>query len=230
MTSKPDSHLVNLLAIIGGVVLALLVVVAFILLSGDGIDNAATTTTEAITTSVPAATTTVPSSTTTAPGSTTTTGGSTSTIPPFDGDVATKSNDTVDGNPGPNLTNVRVGDHPEDGYVRVVFDLTGNGTPLYIIGYETGPFVETSGDTVEVAGAAFLVVHISPARRHDIDSGELTYQGEEEFDPGADPIVEIQFIDDFEASMTWVIGLTGEKPFKVQVFQDPLRVVVDIAK
>lgn len=230
MTSKPDSHLVNLLAIIGGVVLALLVVVVFILLSGDGIDNAATTTTDAPTTSVTAAPTTVPGSTTTAPGSTTTTGGSTSTIPPFDGDVATKSNDTVEGDPGPNLTNVRVGDHPEDGYVRVVFDLTGDGTPLYTVGYEAGPFVETSGDTVDVDGAAYLVVHISPARRHDIDSGEPTYPGDEEFDPGADPIVEIQFIDDFEASMTWVIGLTQEKPFKVQVFQDPMRVVVDIAK
>jgi hypothetical protein len=30
--------------------------------------------------------------------------------------------------------------------------------------------------------------------------------------------------------MTWVIGLDAERPFTVRVFQDPLRVIVDIAK
>jgi hypothetical protein len=202
MTSRKDDRLVNALAVLGGVAFALLVVVMFIWLSGDGIDDAAPTTT----------------------------GASTSSIPLFDGDIATKSNQDLEGDPGPNLTALRVGDHPEDGYVRVVFDLTGEGTPLYVVGYEAGPFQETSGDTVEVDGSAFLVVHISPARTHDIDTGDPTYIGDEELDPGTDPIVEIQFIDDFEASMTWVIGLTGERPFAVRVFQDPLRVVVDIAK
>jgi hypothetical protein len=229
MTSRKDDRLVNALAVLGGVAFALLVVVMFIWLSGDGIDDAAPTTTGASTTTV---TTTPPGSTTTTPGTTTTPDASTSTssIPLFDGDIATKSNQDLEGDPGPNLTALRVGDHPEDGYVRVVFDLTGEGTPLYVVGYEAGPFQETSGDTVEVDGSAFLVVHISPARTHDIDTGDPTYIGDEELDPGTDPIVEIQFIDDFEASMTWVIGLTGERPFAVRVFQDPLRVVVDIAK
>jgi hypothetical protein len=230
LTSRTDSRLVDVLAIIGGVVFALLVVVVFILFSGDGIDTAATTSTGVPPTT--ATTTTAPSSTTTAPGTTTTTEGDTSTssIPLFDGDTETKSNVDLSGEPGPHLTALRVGDHPEDGYVRVVFDLTGEGAPLYVIGYEEGPFQETSGDTVEVNGAAYVVVRISPARLHDIDTGEPTYTGDEELDPGADPIVEIQFIDDFEASMTWVIGLTSERPFIVRVFQDPLRVVVDIAK
>ena len=37
-------------------------------------------------------------------------------------------------------------------------------------------------------------------------------------------------VDDFEAAMTWVIGLDGQRAFTVQVLQEPLRVVVDIAK
>lgn len=228
MTSKPDSPLVNLLAVIGGVLFALLVVVVFIWFSDEGIDSAVTSTSGAPTSTVTS--TTPGTTTTTTPGTTTTTTGASTSSIAFAGDTATKSNEDLEGDPGPQLTGVRVGDHPEDGYVRVVFDLTGDGSPLYVIGYEDGPFQETSGDTVEVDGAAYLVVHISPARLHDIDTGEPTYTGAEEFDPRADPIVEIQFIDDFEASMTWVIGLTSERPFIVRVFQDPLRVVVDIAK
>jgi hypothetical protein len=229
MTSNSDSRLVNVLAVLGGIVFALFVVVLFIVFSGDGIDTAATTTTVGTPTSVVTTTTSGGGSTTTGADTTTTTDAPTTTSA-FEGDTETKTNDTLDGDPGPNLTDVRVGDHPDEGYVRVVFDLTGEGSPTYVVGYEDGPFMETSGDTVEVDGQAFLVVHISPARLPDIDSGDPTYTGDPELDPGIDPIVQIKFIDDFEASMTWVIGLDTERPFTVRVFQDPLRVIVDIAK
>lgn len=228
MTSNRDSRLVNVLAVLGGIVFALFVVVLFIVFSGDGIDNAATTT-NGSPTSVATTTTSGGGSTTTGAVTTTTTY-ATPTTTGFEGDTETKTNDTLDGDPGPNLTDVRVGDHPDEGYVRVVFNLTGEGSPNYVVGYEDGPFMETSGDTVEVDGEAFLVVHISPARLHDIDSGDPTYTGDLELDPGIDPIVQVKFIDDFEASMTWVLGLDAERRFTVRVFQDPLRVIVDIAK
>lgn len=228
MTSNRDSRLVNVLAVLGGIVFALFVVVLFIVFSGDGIDNAVTTT--AGTPSSVATTTTSGGGSTTTGAVTTTTTDATPTTTGFEGDTETKTNNTLDGDPGPNLTDVRVGDHPDEGYVRVVFDLTGQGNPTYVVGYEDGPFMETSGDTVEVDGDAFLAVHISPARLHDIDSGDPTYTGDLELDPGVSPIVQVKFIDDFEASMTWVIGLDSERPFTVRVFQDPLRVIVDIAK
>ncbi|MEX0825500.1 MAG: hypothetical protein WD184_01895 [Acidimicrobiia bacterium] len=228
MTSNSDSRLVNVLAVLGGIVFALFVVVLFIVFSGDGIDTAATTT--AGTPSSVATTTTSGEGSTTTGADTTSTTDATSTTSAFGGDTETKTNDTLDGDPGRNLTDVRVGDHPDEGYVRVVFNLTGEGSPNYVVGYEDGPFMETSGDTVEVDGEAFLVVHISPARLHDIDSGDPTYTGDLELDPGINPIVQVKFIDDFEASMTWVIGLDAERPFTVRVFQDPLRVIVDIGK
>ena len=56
------------------------------------------------------------------------------------------------------------------------------------------------------------------------------YTGDVTLDPGLDPIVEIQFVDDFEADMVWVIGLTAERAFTAEVLQDPLRLVIDIAK
>ena len=232
MTSRDNQRLINILAVLGGVIFALIVVVVFIWLSDDDDGGAVTTVTTSATTTTTAAvtTTTTTATTTTAEATTTTTAASTTTTIPFDGDTTTKTNETVSGNPGPNLTDVRVGDHPEDGFVRVVFDLTGEGQPWYIVGYETPPFFATSGDEVDVEGTAFLAVHISPARRHDIDTFDLVYLGPEEFDPGFEPIVEIQFIDDFEATMQWVIGLDAERPFTVAVLQDPLRLVIDIAK
>jgi hypothetical protein len=239
MTDRPDSRLVQILAVAGGIVFALLVVVVFIWLGDDGNGAAVTTSTAAGTTTTTSGTATTTTGTTTAGPTTTaastTTGVSTTTIP-FEGDVITQTNQTTTGDPGPNLTDVRVGDHPDEGFVRVVFDLTGSGEPYFIVGYEAGPFMETSGDTVPVEGGAFLVVRFSPARIVDIETLEPTYTGDEELHPGFDPIVEIQFIDDFEAMMTWVIGLTAQRPFTVAIFQGDsaggpgLRLVVDIAK
>ncbi len=192
--------------------------VAVVIISNDD-PQAATTTTGA----APGTSTTEAPTTTAA---TTTTAAPTTTV--FVGGIETVTNLEITGSPGPQLTDVRVGDHP--GFVRIVFDLTGNGTPLYIVGYEDPPFLATSGDPVPVDGEAFLAVHLSPARRHDIDTDTPTYTGDLVLDPDLGPIAQIVFVDDFEATMTWVIGLDGERAFLVLVLQDPLRLVVDVAK
>jgi len=231
MTSRDNQRLVNILAVLGGVVFALLVVVLFIWLSGDDDGSAVTTvTTSATTTTSASETTTTTSATTTTESTTTTEVSTTTTTIPFAGDTDAKSNLTVSGDPGPYLTDLRIGDHPEDGFVRVVFDLSGDGQPFYVIGYADPPFVAISGDEVAVDGSAFIHVVISPALTHDIDTFDPVYTGDEELFPGIDPIVEVQFLGDFEATMEWVIGLTDERPFTVAILQDPLRVVIDIAK
>jgi hypothetical protein len=212
LTSRPRPSL--LVPILAGVLVAGLAMVAVLVISDD--DPQAATTTTAPTTI--ATTTTAPTTTTTAATTTTV----------FVGGIETVSNLEITGSPGPQLTAVRVGDH--DGFVRIVFDLSGEGTPLYIVGYEEPPFLATSGDAVPVDGTAFLAVHLSPARRHDIDTGVPTYTGDLVLEPDLGPVHQIVFVDDFEASMTWVIGLDGERAFTVLVLQDPLRLVVDVAK
>jgi hypothetical protein len=211
MTVRSRSSL--LIPILTGVLVALLALFAIMLLTED--DPTAATTTTPTTTAAP---TTIATTTTTLAPTTTV----------FVGGIETVSNLEVEGTPGPNLTDVRVGDH--DGFVRVVFDLTGEGTPFYIVGYEVPPFLATSGDAVPVEGAAFLSVRISPALRYDIDTMVPTYTGDLVLQPGLGPVDQIVFIDDFEASMWWVIGLGGQRAFTVEVLQDPLRLVVDIAK
>jgi hypothetical protein len=210
------------------VIFALLVVILFIWLGNDDDGSAVTTvTTTATTTTVPPTTTTAPA-TTTSSEATTTSAAPTTTIP-FEGDTSPKINETASGTPGPNLTDVRIGDHPEDGFVRVVFDLTGEGTPFYVVGYQDPPFSDMESE-VAVDGTAFIHVTISPALTFDIDTFEPTYTGDDELFPGFDPITEIQFLTDFEATLEWVIGLSAERPFTVEILQDPLRVVIDIAK
>jgi hypothetical protein len=210
LTLRPRPSL--FVPILTGVLVAGLAMVVVVVISDDD-PQAATTTT---------ATTVAPTTSTT----TTTTTPTTTTV--FVGGMETVSNLEITGDPGPQLTAVRVGDH--DGFVRIVFDLSGDGTPLYIVGYEDPPFLATSGDAVPVDGDAFLAVHLSPARRHNIDTGTPTYTGDLVLDPDLGPVQQIVFIDDFEASMTWVIGLDGERAFTVTVLQDPLRLVVDVAK
>jgi hypothetical protein len=212
MTVRSRSSL--LIPILIGVFVALLALLAVMLLTDE--DPTAATTTEPVTTT--AAPTTVATTTTTLAPTTTV----------FIGGIETVSNLEPVGTPGPNLTDVRVGDH--DGFVRVVFDLTGDGTPFYIVGYESPPFLATSGDAVPVAGTVFLSVRISPALRYNIDTQVPTYTGDLVLEPEIGPIDQIVFIDDFEASMWWVIGLSGQRAFTVEILQDPLRLVLDIAK
>ena len=213
MTVRSRSSL--LIPILIGILVALLALFAVMLLTDE--DPTAATTTEPVTTT--AAPTTVATTTTTLAPTTTV----------FIGGIETVTNLEPEGTPGPNLTEVRVGD--QDGFVRVVFDFTGTGTPIYEVGYADPPFAGGgSGAEVPVLGSAFLKVQVMPGIRFDMDSGTLVYLGDTMIDPGLDPIVEIQFIDDFEANMVWVIGLTSERPFTVDVLQDPLRLVIDIAK
>ena len=212
-----------------GVAFALGVMVLIITLSGPHDPNATTTTALADTTTTAAADTTT---TTTAPATTTTTGATTTTAVGVDfaDDFDEVLNTDVTGSPGPSLMDIRFGAHP--GFARIVFDITGSGTPMYHVRYENPPFfTDGEGAEIEINGEAFLVVTMSPVVSYNPESEEfeLVYTGERELYPGLAPIVEVINTGDFEGQMTWIIGLTGQKGFRVEVLQDPLRLVIDIA-
>ena len=221
MTARPRPSL--LIPILSGILVAAIAMFVVVLITDDDGNTAATTTTASVETTTTAVTSTTAGSTTSI--ATSTTSASTTIFP---GGTGTITNTTPTGTPGPNLTDVRIGDH--EGFVRVVFDLNGAGTPMYIVGYETPPFIATSGDAVPVEGAAFLGVHFSPGIRYDVDTMVPTYTGDLVLEPGLTPIQQVVFIDDFEAAMYWVIGLDSERPFTVDILQDPLRLVIDVAK
>jgi hypothetical protein len=238
---NPKPGLRIALAVVGGLIVAIvLTLVVLVFSAGRGQDAAitdtvpttttvvATTSTDAATTSTAADTTT----TTTAPAATTTTVAAPSTsegpIDPTVFDTSTKTAETT-GDPGSALTDMRLGDHST--FTRIVFDFDGDGTPSYEIGYEPGPTFSGSGGGTAVSprGSAFLAIHVFPGLTFDVDDSTPTYLGPTSFAPGLGAIAEIAFVDDFEADMLWVIGLNGERGFDVSTRVDPQRLVIDIA-
>jgi len=186
--------------------------------------TAAATTTGAATTTNTAATTTTEAATTT-----TTTAVSTTTTVAFAGDTGNESA-PQSGSPTGLLTAIR---HAQrDGFTRIVFDFAGtDGLPAYDIGYAPGPFRNIGDELVEVNGTAFLLARFEPASRVDlsVDPFAYSYTGPNRFSPGTISVEEVVLLEDFEAIMIWIIGLTAEKPFRVGTLTGPPRIYIDIA-
>ena len=194
---------------------------------------AATTATTAPPATQPPATTSTTVAPTTAPTTTTTTTAAsttTTTTVPFNGTTATQQG-PMNGTPDGRLVDVRVGAHP--GFTRVVWEMDGNlGTPLYIVAYEPGPFENMAGPVAAPAGNAFLKVIFTPGIRWDLtDPGNIirTYLGSELITVNSGSVREVMFLEDFEANMEWIIGLTGQKPFHAFTMENPTRLVIDIS-
>jgi hypothetical protein len=188
-------------------VLAILSVVLVVAAcSGDDDDDAARTTTTSSTTTSTSTTTTSTSSTT----STTAFSGSTAPTSIPSSAAATAL-----------LTDVTV----EDGLVTFRFraDLPGVD-----VRYVEPPITQDgSGATVDLKGSAFLQVRMEPASGVDLskDPFEETYTGPDRL-PGAGPVAEVVKTGDFEANLTWVIGVDGERAYRVEADASTVRVYI----
>ncbi len=114
----------------------------------------------------------------------------------------------------------------QEGFDRVVFEFEGSAVPGYRVGYVESAVQCGSGEPVEVAGAALLQVRLDPAQAHT-EAGEATVS-ERERRPGLAVLQEMESICDFEADVTWVLGLAERNRFRVQELSGPSRLVVDI--
>ncbi len=186
---------------------------------GGGKKNATPTSTAAV-----AASPTAPS------GATATQGAPEPTSTPFPSAHATVEvpapTTTTPGN-FPVLKDIRAATHP--GYDRVVFEFQG-GLPGYRVGY-IGPATQCgSGMSANIAGTALLEVHMTPANAHD-DSGALTFTGNVQSIIAQVPLLRgMAQTCDFEADVTWVLGLNEEVDFIVTTLTNPPRVVIDLAQ
>jgi hypothetical protein len=207
-----------LVAVLGGLFVALATVLIVLLVSrsgGDTTTTAASDTTEAATTlgststseatSTSAASTTAATTTSTAPPTTT-------TAAPFAGTLDQKTGE-VQGPPAGRLTALRSAGH--EGYTRVVFDFAAGGIPGYWIGYNS---------------ASVLTVLLYPMdATTPYDVGIFDGSGSHTVNEGS--IVEVQDAGMGGGSGEWSfdIVLTGQKPFLVGTLADPPRIYVDIA-
>jgi hypothetical protein len=128
------------------------------------------------------------------------------------------------------LDRIAVGRH--EGYDRVVFQFTKD-LPGYRIQYVQPPLKEDgSGNPVRLEGNAFVVVRMEPASGFDLNTGEgtMVYKGPKRIDAssqGTSVVEELVRTGDFEAVLSWAIGLSDKVDFRVTTASSPSRLIVD---
>jgi hypothetical protein len=128
------------------------------------------------------------------------------------------------------LDRIAVGRH--EGYDRVVFQFR-NGLPGYRIEYVDPPLKEDgSGNPVSVQGNAIVLVRMDPASGFDLNTGEgvMVYKGPKRIHgsaAGTSVVQELVRTGDFEAVLSWAVGLSDKVDFLVRTATSPARLIVD---
>ena len=181
-------------------------------------------------------TTTPPAPTTTDPA----TGAGDETTPPAPGttpaEPAPTNTDPVVDPAGPTapaavLKNIRWADR--GAYDRVVLDFSGEFGG-YQVQYVDTLTEDPTGDPVDVAGTAVLAVVVQGATRNNAfqtsDTTPLsTYGGPDSVSPNLPNVKEVADAGDFEAVLTFGIGVDRKAGFKVLKLTGPDRLVIDVA-
>jgi hypothetical protein len=123
----------------------------------------------------------------------------------------------------PTLVDVRAGGHA--GYDRVVFEFRG-AVPEHRVGYVDQLVEDGSGNPVSVAGAADLEVVFEGANAHHED-GTPTISPRR-FSPGLTAVKEVAQLGDFEAMVSYGIGVDQRRPIEVSTLSSPSRLVIDV--
>jgi len=119
-----------------------------------------------------------------------------------------------------------------EGTQRIVFEFDGDEVPGWQVGYEPLPVLaDPTGEPVDLAGTAALVVRMTPASTVDLTDGSFTptYDGPRRLGiDGGSPGGELVLTGDFEGLMTWAVGLDARVPFAVDALVEPARLVIDL--
>jgi hypothetical protein len=114
------------------------------------------------------------------------------------------------------------------GHDRLVFEFADR-VPGYTAGYRPLPArADASGEEIPLPGSgALLQVTLTPATAAGWGDGERTYFGPSTVAANTAAVTEVKAAGDFEAMLTWAVGLRAEAPFQVLVLDGPPRLVVD---
>ena len=112
-------------------------------------------------------------------------------------------------------------------YDRVVFEFLGNEMPTYHIEYIDRPVRACgSGDVVPLAGDGWLEVRFTDAQAHTPE-GDATIKDRNR-SPNLPIVKDLKITCDFEAEVTWVMGVASPNRYRVLELQNPTRLAVDI--
>ena len=131
------------------------------------------------------------------------------------------------------LTAVQVQDMGS--FDRVTFLFTGPVPPgILSAAYISGPAISNpKGEPVDppIAGAARILITLFPASSFDLSvvPAVPSYTGPTRFAPDLPSVVELMQVEDFEATMQWVIGVRNlGLTATAQAFTGPSRIEVDV--
>ena len=156
--------------------------------------------------------------------------------PPSGASLTKKLSPAIPDRPTMYLTDVEI--ETEDCVERVVFKFEEDEPgPGYEVSYkpaEVAKIEDGSGDPLAIAGADFLVVRMFPAMTAKIEGEDVepTYEGPRNIPAPTEAkmIREVAQTGDFEAQVTWAIGLDNKHPFTVTATDDELVVeIVNVA-
>lgn len=126
----------------------------------------------------------------------------------------------------PLLVAVRAASHP--GYDRVVWQFKGGLPANRQATYVTTLMGHGSGLPIRIAGSAILQVTMSFANAHNPITGTST--APDRLVVGLPNAIELVKCGDFEAHVTYGVGLAKRQTFRLFTLTNPSRVVLDVRK
>jgi hypothetical protein len=115
----------------------------------------------------------------------------------------------------------------EDGVDRVTFEFEPNSNvkqpPYHVVRFQDELHTDPEGAPADIEGEAFILV-VFGALGVDLSGEEPQeiYTGPKEFTPGFGTVREVEELGDFEATITWGIGLSSEECFVLDAGPDHL--------
>jgi hypothetical protein len=124
----------------------------------------------------------------------------------------------------PVLTAIRAAHHP--GFDRLVFQFRGRVPAQRKATYVKHVVADGSGLPVRIVGDAKLLVRFSPANGHN-NQGTITY-GPARRTYALPGVIQVVNAGDFEAVLSFGVGVSRQAPFHMFTLTNPSRVVIDL--
>ena len=122
------------------------------------------------------------------------------------------------------LTEVRTAKH--DGFDRIVLEFKDR-VPGYHLEHIDKPVRDCGeGSVVPLAGDSWLEIRMFPVDAHTPEGKPSILERKRKLDLPV--MLEGKQTCDFEAVVTWVLGLSQPNPYRVMELKDPPRLVVDV--
>jgi len=114
----------------------------------------------------------------------------------------------------------------QDDFDRVIFEFKDNQVPGYRVEYVQS-ITDEAATVRKLFGKAFMRVDMNPAWAHSNETGAPSVR-EREKRLNLPVVIEFKQVEDFEGVVSYALGLSKRKPFRVTEMSNPARLVIDV--